>query len=280
MNATGQKDTAPKWQQHLEGVHVPGKGVRIAGAEGERTREAILAAYADGGNLREIAAYLGRSYGSVRNIVSGAGILRPRGWRKEFSPDLLPPRERAEKTLREIIASESYKPNHKLPPLRDLIRAAGVSRTTLEQVALKLQLKSLLLLVPGRGYVVIDPADPPKGDTLQVCVSPGRWENWLIGNQNVTNVAYLKKAITRQIREGAWPAGSRVPAQAAIARKFGTSRPAVRSALHLLEDRGHLVRRKRFLFVPDPPSCPSPARGIPPRRIGTAPCPPPTAEQS
>jgi len=268
VSATGREDTAPRWQKHLKGAHVPRKGFQFKGSEGEKTKEAILAAYADGGGLREIASFLGRSYGSVRSIVSDAGILRSRGGVREITPGLLTPQERAEKSLRDLIASEACKPHHKLPPLKHLAHAAGVCRTTLANAAVKLQMEKLLLLVPGRGYVVIDPSDPPKGNTLQVCVHPGRWEKWLIGNEGATNADYLKKALMRKIQEGTWPAGSRVPSQESIAGRFGTPLTAVQSALHSLEKQGQLVRRKRSLFVPDSPSSLPPGKDAPPRRTG------------
>jgi len=268
VSATGQETTAPAWQKHLEGVHVPRKGRPFKGSEGEKTKEAILRAYTDKGGLREIASFLRRSYGSVRNVVSDARILRSRGGVREITPGFLTPRERAEKSLRDLIASEAYEPHHKLPPLKVLVHAAGVSRTTLVRAALTLQSENLLLLVPGRGYVAIDPSDPPKGDTLQVCVHPGRWEMWLIDNQNGTNAVYLKKAIMGQIQGGTWPPGSRVPSQASIANRFGTPQTAVQSALRSLEKHGQLVRKKKFLFVPDSPSLSPPAPDAPPCRTG------------
>ena len=42
VSATGREDTAPRWQKHLKGAHVPRKGFQFKGSEGEKRKRRSL----------------------------------------------------------------------------------------------------------------------------------------------------------------------------------------------------------------------------------------------
>lgn len=67
----------------------------------------------------------------------------------------------------------------------------------------------------------------------------------------------IKRAVTGNIRSGAWPAGHRIPPEESLARHLGTARGTVHRALRELTDDGLLVRKRRagtFVAVPPQPS--------------------------
>jgi GntR family transcriptional regulator len=58
------------------------------------------------------------------------------------------------------------------------------------------------------------------------------------------------EAIEQAIEQGTYPAGSRLPSEAELAKQLNVSRPTLREALRLLEERGLIVRRHgRGTFV-------------------------------
>ncbi|MET8983412.1 GntR family transcriptional regulator [Streptomyces sp. NPDC004539] len=252
VNTIGHSSAAPQWQKHLEGVHTPAKGARLTGTRGERFRTAVRAAYADGATLRGISDHLGCSFGRIRKIVRDAGSLRPRGGSNPRIPDSLTAQEWAAKILRSLITDGTCKPYHLIPTLSRLSRETGISRGTFRKAAQKAQADGLLLMVPGRGIVALDPENPLTGDTLRVCVQPGRWETWLTAELEIPDFEYLRKALITKIADGSWRAGGSIPTQATIQRRFGVTRHAVRLALSSLEDSGHLIRRRSRLYVQRP----------------------------
>ncbi len=64
----------------------------------------------------------------------------------------------------------------------------------------------------------------------------------LTGNERVTP-SVLYRALLRSIRDGALMPGARLPNERDLARRFGTGRSTVRSALSMMEGQG-LVRRR------------------------------------
>ncbi len=65
----------------------------------------------------------------------------------------------------------------------------------------------------------------------------------------------LAKEIRRLIRSGAWPAGSQIPTELELARRFQVSRGTVRQALQILTQEGLLSReqgRGTFVRAPSP----------------------------
>ena len=60
--------------------------------------------------------------------------------------------------------------------------------------------------------------------------------------------------LSRRIRAGAYPTGTRIPSEPELARRFGIGRPTVRQATDLLVRRHQLERRRGSgTFVIDPP---------------------------
>lgn len=67
----------------------------------------------------------------------------------------------------------------------------------------------------------------------------------------------LKRAVTRLIRAGDWPPGTRIPSEAELVGHLGTSRMTVNRALRELTEDGLILRRRRagsFVAHPEPPS--------------------------
>tara|TARA_R110002096_G_scaffold97990_6_gene218264 strand:- start:24 stop:764 length:741 start_codon:yes stop_codon:yes gene_type:complete len=65
----------------------------------------------------------------------------------------------------------------------------------------------------------------------------------------------IRRAILGNIRSGIWPPRHRIPAEAELARHFGTARMTVNRALRELTEEGLIVRRRRAgSFVAQPPS--------------------------
>gem|GEM_PF-141575 len=54
----------------------------------------------------------------------------------------------------------------------------------------------------------------------------------------------LAELLLRQIREGSFSAGEKIPSENVLAQKFGIGRPTVRQATELLIGRGYLERRR------------------------------------
>jgi len=64
----------------------------------------------------------------------------------------------------------------------------------------------------------------------------------------------LAERLLEGIRRGEYPAGSRIPAETALARRFGIGRPTVRQATDLLVRRRRLERRRGSgTYVVEPP---------------------------
>ncbi|MBP5935359.1 GntR family transcriptional regulator [Streptomyces acidiscabies] len=259
MSVVAEEKSDLDWKKYLAGIRAPGKSARLKGEEEEKMQKAICEAYSAGGSIREIAKYVGRSFGSVHRALQGRVALRSRGGgrstrkaggrrtRKAPTPSL----DRAERILRQEFSGKTCKMNHRIP-LDFLAERIGMTRKTFEKAARKLEADGILLFFPGRGYVVVDPADPPKGDTLRVCIRPGMWVNWLIGEPETPNTEYLKKAIIELVNEGVWRAGRTIPARLEIGATFGATENTVRRVLCALEEEGLLARRGRGLYVQDP----------------------------
>ncbi|MED5548411.1 MAG: histidine utilization repressor [Pseudomonadota bacterium] len=67
----------------------------------------------------------------------------------------------------------------------------------------------------------------------------------------------IKRAVTAQIRSGAWKPGDRLPSEADLSQSLATARMTVNRALRELTEDGLLVRRRRagtFVAQPDAPA--------------------------
>lgn len=52
----------------------------------------------------------------------------------------------------------------------------------------------------------------------------------------------VREILDREMVDGVWPAGSRLPPERTLMERFGVSRKTVRAALELLEDEGRIIR--------------------------------------
>ncbi|WP_416975816.1 GntR family transcriptional regulator [Streptomyces sp. 4F14] len=259
MNAVDEENPDFTWQKHLNGIRALGKGVHLKGEEGEKAREAIRKAYSSGGSIRGIADYVGRSFGYVhRALDASSAIFRPHGGSRPAQKILASGADRVERILRDHITDGTYEVHHRLPSFNVLAKEIRMTWKTFETAVQKLATDHLLLQFPRRGYVVTDPADLPKGDTLQVCIQPGRWERWLIGEPGVSNDEHLKKIIIELIEKGDWRDGHKIPTRWEIGLRFGATENTVRLALCSLEKDGRLVRSGRSLSVQNPDWKPQP----------------------
>lgn len=140
-------------------------------------------------------------------------------WRGRVSP--APEYPKIVEALRVSITSGELPKGSQMPSESTLAARFGVARNTIRRALAELQREGLIVTVPGKGWIVRDPA--------ALALQPDE-----------TPLAYLRIAneLRRNIERGAYAADGRLPSEAALARQYGVSRETARRALASLQAEG------------------------------------------
>ncbi|MFC4506546.1 MULTISPECIES: GntR family transcriptional regulator [Streptomyces] len=239
-------DTVPAWQRPLQGLPTYPRQALITGSDKERYRTAIAKAYKAKGSIRDISAFIGRSFGWVNKQLCEAGVvMRSRGGYRHVSGiERGKMSTHVEKALRDRITDGTYEIGTRIPGSVSLGKEFGTSDRTVRAAMGRLEAAGLLLSVPGRGTVVTDPQNPPAGPNLRVRTGPGQWETWTIQEQSRTNYGRIRTVIIARIADGTYPPGHSIPSRTELTEELGARYSSIHRSLKRLEERGLLVPHK------------------------------------
>jgi DNA-binding GntR family transcriptional regulator len=137
--------------------------------------------------------------------------------------------------LRDQITTGSLAPGMPVPSEATLSRTYGVVRNTVRRALAALEADGLIRTQPGRGRVVLDPAEPtPAGE-------------------HVPEYRRIATALRTTITAGELQPGDALPSEAALMTAHGVSRGTARQALADLEGAGLIESRHgkgRFVCQP------------------------------
>ncbi|MGW3308302.1 GntR family transcriptional regulator [Streptomyces sp. NPDC001073] len=145
--------------------------------------------------------------------------------------------------LRGRIKDGTYPAGSLLPPHQVLIEEFGVSHAPVEHACRALRNEGLLVAVPGRGTVVVDPLNPPTEREVLVRRSEDKSERWPAPGSNRDVVARIAAAVRRRIADGTYRSGARIPTVAELAEEFGARTWLAREAVDALKEGGLLHSR-------------------------------------
>ncbi|MGW3308300.1 GntR family transcriptional regulator [Streptomyces sp. NPDC001073] len=222
--------TAPnlKWQQHLKDLprhYAPGEWISFN--DRKKYRMAISRARQDGGTIRAIADFLGRSYGFTYRY----------GYEEHPGNDSRVCQ--VAEIIRSRIMNGTYKLHEVIPEAKALSTEFKVSKDTLNCAVDRLSEEGLLLRIARVGTVSTDPQNPPTGLFIEVRTRSGRWETHRTPRR--PNVQNIREAIKERIKTGAYPAGSRFPTVRKLAAEFDVPMATIHNALEPLKESGVLA---------------------------------------
>lgn len=191
-------------QRIAEGVYSPGD---LAPSTGEISDEFGVAA----GTARRALALL-----DSRGLTVGGGQGRRRRFADKTSGAVS---TTAIERIRADIASGALRPGTQLPSEAEIVAATGLSRYAVRNALSELERTGEVVNRPGRRRLVAGSSG----------TSTARYEE-------------VASALRGDVEHGALAAGTRVPSEAALCKRFGTSRVTVRRALAELENAGVLAR--------------------------------------
>jgi DNA-binding GntR family transcriptional regulator len=123
--------------------------------------------------------------------------------------------------LRDQITTGSLAPGMPVPSEATLSRTYGVVRNTVRRALAALEADGLIRTQPGRGRVVLDPAEPAPA-----------------AGERVPEYRRIATALRASIAAGELQPGDALPSEAALVTAYGVSRGTARQALADLEGAG------------------------------------------
>jgi len=135
------------------------------------------------------------------------------------------------------LEKEELKPGDRLPPGRDLAKACGVSRMTIQAVIARLKKEGVVHGGPKKRLRVKGPAKKGKAEPAAAPELPK------------DTVARIKEEIFSDIVTGHYRPETPLPQYKELQKKYRTSHKTVHAALHGLSAEGHLVIDRRAFRV-------------------------------
>ncbi|WP_328373390.1 winged helix-turn-helix domain-containing protein (plasmid) [Streptomyces sp. NBC_00445] len=142
--------------------------------------------------------------------------------------------------IRGRITDGTYPAGSVLPPHRLLVKELGVSGSTINLAYRVLRAQGYLLVIPGRGTVVLDPLNSPQGPAVLARTTEGPCETWPSPGSNRDTVKRVTATIRDRITDGTYPPDQRIPTLAQLSAEFNARTWLVREALAALKNEGLL----------------------------------------
>ncbi|WP_078623084.1 GntR family transcriptional regulator [Streptomyces prunicolor] len=221
----------PQWQKHLKDLpehYEPGS--RISISDRAKYRKAISRARQDGGTVRAIADFLGRSYGFVYRY---GGDLR------EVRPGIASDASRVAEIIRSRIADGTYKAYEVIPDRRTLSTELQVSKDTLDIAVDRLSEEGFLLRISRAGTVSTDPQNLPIGPFIEVRARSGQWK--MCRTPRKAAVRDIRNTIIDRIKKGTYPTGNKFPTVRELAGEFDVPVATIHETLEPLKESGVLA---------------------------------------
>ena len=157
---------------------------------------------------------------------------------------------RIAEALRAAIATGELPNGSRVPSEPTLAARFSTARNTVRRALAELQREGLIATVPGKGRIVRN----------QETLGPHQ-EETMPGYQRIASV------LRQQIQRGVYPAGGRLPSEAALACQHRVSRETARRALAILRSEGQAVaiHGKGWFAHRDVPGMPRTSQDVPDR---------------